>query len=331
MECEIKRIEMPIPVPSLKKVNLYLVKSSENKDYTMIEAGFYRAQSLHYLLRYLRKTKTSFNDIEKIIITHFHVDHFSLAPLLKDLFDPTILMGEKEVSFLENNASDFVRGIMNFYRLHGVPEKLIEEMLLHHPLLKLSEVYEKYFDELDIKKLRDNDVIDASGCKLKVYEVPGHTPGHIVLISMNDNQAFLGDHILPKITPHIVPYDIDNDWLSLYLNSLNRVSKLKINAGWPGHREKINDVKTRISELLEHHQERLREILEKMKTNDTSFDIARKIKWRTRHPSWEEYPPSEKFFSLGEAIAHLEHLRRKGIIEAKEKKGIIHWRKNIES
>jgi len=327
MDCVIKRIEMPIPVPSLKEVNLYLVKSPEHKGYTMIEAGFYRAQSLHYLLRFLRKLNIRYNDIEQVIITHFHVDHFSLAPLLKDLFNPTFLMGEKEISFLENNASNFVKGIMNYYRLHGVPEKLIEEMLSHHPLLKLSEVYDKYFDELNIRKLKDKDIIDASGCKLRVYEVPGHTPGHVVLISMSDNQAFLGDHVLPRITPHVVPYDTNNDWLSLYLNSLKRLSELEISTGWPGHREKVDDVKKRIKELFEHHNQRLNEILVKMEAKETSFDIAKKISWRTHFKNWEEYPPAEKFFALGETIAHLVQLKSKGLIEENEINGVIYWKK----
>ena len=46
--------------------------------------------------------------------------------------------------------------------------------------------------------LTEGDVFDLGGLFLEVYELPGHTPGGIVLLDRKDRILFSGDSILEQ-------------------------------------------------------------------------------------------------------------------------------------
>ena len=41
--------------------------------------------------------------------------------------------------------------------------------------------------------LHEGDKVELSGIEFDVYECPGHTPGHVVLVQPDDSFAFVGD------------------------------------------------------------------------------------------------------------------------------------------
>ena len=47
----------------------------------------------------------------------------------------------------------------------------------------------------------------------------------------------------------------------------------------------------------------------------TAFEIAAKIKWSARGTPFHQFPPHQKWFAMGETLAHLYHLREKGQVE----------------
>ena len=46
----------------------------------------------------------------------------------------------------------------------------------------------------------------------------------------------------------------------------------------------------------------------------TAFDIAGQMAWSMRGLSWSAFPPTQKWFALGEALAHIEYLVQHGEI-----------------
>jgi hypothetical protein len=108
--------------------------------------------------------------------------------------------------------------------------------------------------------------------------------------------------------------------LKEYLTSLERVYKLDIALVLPGHREYGNDHRKRIRELQEHHQARLNEILAALaKAEMTAFEIAPYITWDIKYTTWDEFPVAQKFFALGETLAHLHFLEQCGMIQQETK------------
>jgi len=81
----------------------------------------------------------------------------------------------------------------------------------------------------------------------------------------------------------------------------------------PGHRRLLKDHKKRINELQEHHRDRLDEALSALGNGSkTAWEVAPYITWDIEFNSWQEFPSVQKFFAIGETIAHLDYLVLQG-------------------
>ena len=85
----------------------------------------------------------------------------------------------------------------------------------------------------------------------------------------------------------------------------------------PAHRSKHIELNERIEQILMHHEERLEEILCAVKENpeSTAYEIASKITWSMKGKKWDEAPADQKWFAMGETLAHLYHLVLNGRIK----------------
>ena len=82
-------------------------------------------------------------------------------------------------------------------------------------------------------------------------------------------------------------------------------------------------MKQRIDALFKHHRERLDETehIVQARPGQTAYHIAGQMTWAIRSKNWEEFPPGQKWFAMGEALAHLDLLREEGRIQRVEKDG----------
>jgi len=63
-------------------------------------------------------------------------------------------------------------------------------------------------------------------------------------------------------------------------------------------------------------------ILEKGKQN--AFQVASQMTWDIGYKSWDLFPPTQKWFAFGEALAHLRYLEEEGTVRWEmEKRGIV--------
>lgn len=219
----------------------------------------------------------------------------------------------------------FMERVLELYAWSGAPREEVEGMKHYHPASRMLEAYRRAA-ELDWRPLSGGSVLNASGLELRVVEAPGHTPGHIVLVA--DGLVFTGDTVLPGITPHVTLHSLDEDPLGSYLETLRRIEELGPLTGLPGHRGVIRDTAARAREIRAHHEQRLREVLDLLRRHGplTGYEAARMMRWRTGYSSWSEYPVPERFFALGEALAHLRHLEERGLAERVERGGLLAWR-----
>ena len=52
---------------------------------------------------------------------------------------------------------------------------------------------------------------------------------------------------------------------------------------------------------------------------------SRRISVKIRCRSWEDFPLAQKFFAVGEALSHLDHLAVLGQVEEICKDGTMYW------
>ena len=51
-----------------------------------------------------------------------------------------------------------------------------------------------------------------------------------------------------------------------------------------------------------------------LKGEATAYEVAREVKWDVGHGSWDGFPSIEKYFAMGEALAHLKYLEAMGVL-----------------
>ena len=173
--------------------------------------------------------------------------------------------------------------------------------------------------------VNEGDFIEVGDdINLKVVATPGHTPGHTCLYWKNRQLLFLGDHILYSISPNITHWYQHPFSLQEYMVSLEKIKQFPALLALVAHRDPCGDWIARADELLTHHENRLKELLSlvRNKPGITCFDAAGQMRWKIQCESWEKFPVTQKWFAVGEVVAHMNELIRRGLVTCQCKNGL---------
>ena len=139
---------------------------------------------------------------------------------------------------------------------HGHPDHIFgniyfDHAYLHPADLKLAEMFltdpeyvrfceEKHLTVPPFSDVREGDVFDLGGRHLEVYELPGHTPGGILLLLREDRILFTGDSVNHHLWMQLegcTPMDV-------FLKNLDRVMFLEEKADriLHGHADAFDDI-----------------------------------------------------------------------------------------
>lgn len=309
---DLYRIEIPLPNSPLKALNSYLIKGQGRC--LIIDTGMNREECLHPMLSALETLDVELEKTD-FFITHLHADHLGLVGHLASEAS-TIYFNEVESSVVnaENERpEERLKQFSNVYLSHGFPEDELKKALHNHPGYRYSP--KRY---LEFSVLKGGDTIDVGDYLFRCIETPGHSPGHMCLYEADKKILVSGDHILFNITPNITCWPELENALKEYLASLEKVYALDVNLVLPGHRTIWNDHRSRITELQEHHKNRLKEVLSALEEGDkTTWEVAPYITWDIDVSSWELFPAVQKWFAIGETMAHLNYLEADGRIRRK--------------
>ena len=308
------RMEIPLPDSPLKSVNSYVVRGGDRC--LIIDTGFNRKECLNEIRSNLQKLGV---DMERadIFVTHLHVDHLGLADTLATDKSKVYLNEEetRHAVFHPEDLAAYWRKLLDVYVANGFPAEDARRSLENHPAVKYGMKGEHPFTTV-----KDGDVIEVGDFHFRCISTPGHSPGHMCLYESNKRILVAGDHILPEITPNISYWLRMADPLNDYLTNLTKIQSLDVRITLPGHRRLIRDVHKRIIELQEHHQARLNEVLTALRDcPKTAYQVAPRITWDIPVKSWEEFPPTQKWFAFSETLAHLKFLENRGEASAQTK------------
>jgi glyoxylase-like metal-dependent hydrolase (beta-lactamase superfamily II) len=308
------RIEIPLPDSPLKALNSYLIKGEER--FLLVDTGMNREECLRPMLASLEELGADLKKTD-FFITHLHADHLGLVEKLATETSE-VFFGNVEarlVTWISKRAEKRFQELFAYYLSNGFPADELKRAVENHPGFRYS-----LKSPPDFSVLRDGNNIEVGDYTFRCIETPGHSPGHMCLYEANKRILLSGDHILFDITPNITRWPELENSLNAYLASLEKVYKLDVNIVLPGHRAIMSDHRRRIRELREHHKRRLNEVLSAVGEGDkTAWQIAPKITWELDYTSWHRFPPVQKWFAIGETIAHLKYLEAAGKIEGKER------------
>ena len=306
-------ILIPLPGNPLKSLNAYLIrKAGSGGRNLLIDTGFRMDACRQAMDEALTALDISMDETD-IFLTHVHSDHTGLAPELAGPdtkiflsgYDRTRLPGK--LCELDWNESDA------FFLSHGFPEAELREVETKNPARAwMPPPYDDYI------KICEGDVYHYGGYELEAIATPGHTPGHMCLFDRESGIMFTGDHVLFDITPNITSWLNFPNSLGAYLDSLKKVAAYPVRIPLPGHRAVHCSFQERIEQLQAHHSRRCGEVLQILQNTSEAvpaYVITSHMTWRIRCNGWEDFPAAQKWFAVGEAIAHLEYLESLGQVE----------------
>ncbi len=312
------RIGVVLPDNPLKELNSYLIRGTQSD--VLIDTGFRCGVCREALTRGLEELGSK-PERRDVLLTHIHSDHSGMADWFAGA-GRTIYLCYTDLEY----QRQILYGDINQRRnqrfcSEGFPAEQVEHIFQTNPARKMS--LPALTDAF--RGLQDGAAITVGEYELQLLHVPGHTPGNAMFWAAKQGILFSGDHVLFDITPNITQWEGMKDSLGAYLDSLKRVKNLPVRQTFPGHR-KPGNFQDRVEVLLEHHRQRLAEVLRIVAQTPllSAYDIAGQMTWKIRANSWETFPLIQKWFAVGECLAHLDHLRQIGLIQRTWFDGI--WR-----
>ena len=316
---EIWKIYVDLPRNPLKNLNSYVIKTKEAN--MIIDTGFNRQECHDALWSGIRELQL---DMDKTVLflTHLHSDHTGLVEDFVNCGCP-IYMGETDYKMNRQFLTDEFRdSIHNYYVSEGMPEEVMARQTTHNQGAKYMATV-----DFEATQVNDGDIIKLGSLEIQCVATPGHTPGHMMLYIPEAEILFTGDHVLFDITPNITVWNEAIHSLGDYMDSLRKTKELPVKIALPAHRGKHISLNERIDEILEHHEERLNEVIEALKNfpDSDAYVIASKVTWSMKGLDWDSAPDGQKWFAMGETIAHLDYLMTQGKAVQRKVDGISRY------
>ncbi len=300
----IVQIRLPMAGNPLRYVNGYLL--ADDDGYTLVDCGWKADDVLAALHAGLAEQGRTLRDVRRLLITHFHFDHYGLAGTLVAAGVPALMMHARDwdvarvhLADLDGSDADADAWIArNGYAL----EQSMADDLQHHR----SDLVEP------TRLLADGDRVG----RLRAVWTPGHTPGHLCFADTVSGKLLTGDHVLDPVTPHVgIWHEHRGDPLGDYVRSLHAVRGLGPGGALPAHGEPFPDLDRRVDELLAHEHGREQQVLAALERGAASAaGVAGALPWRRRNDPFSALHPAHQQFAVAETLAHLEHLRGRGIV-----------------
>ncbi len=299
----VHRIEIPIPFP-LRSVNVYLI---DDRPLTLVDTGIKTQTSFETLRKGLEALGVDLRSIERVLITHGHIDHYGLAKQIASSSGARIYLHEIDYGRIRSilHALGFLRTVL---LRNGIPEAMVEEAVRYiESAQSMADPLEEAFF------LEDGDPIPFQSMTWKALHCPGHSPGLLCYYWPQEKILFSGDHLLKEITPNPIlnvpeprlPFRYPS--LRQYLASLEKIAQMDVALVLPAHGEEVTDVKGLIRKIEGHHQERMERIVSILAQGEkTAFEVATEL--------FSGLPPFEVFLGISEALGHLDILREKGMV-----------------
>lgn len=260
---------------TLQGTNTYLVGTGTRR--ILIDAGEEKSSNEYtkVLREVLEKEKAT---IQHLLITHYHHDHLGGVNYVLDMLKAIDTTGCTSVWKLPRASND-----------------------------KNSTKLEM---QVQWENLKDKQIVEVEGAKLRVEYTPGHASDHACFMLEDEKILFSGDCVLGEGT--VVFEDLE-----VYLASLRKMLGMQAKMIYPGHGPVIEDPETVINYYIKHRLKRENDILDILQQNAkddalSEADIAKLLNMNVSKHLWEAV-----IYSIER---HLEKLVKEGKVKGEKGK-----------
>ena len=303
-------LRMPLPF-ALDHVNLWLIE--EDDGHTLIDCGYGDAATRAHWQKHFDATLAG-RPLRRIVATHCHPDHLGNAAWLAARFACPILMTQAEFlaahALRDEQAGCGQADVRALFASHGMTTEHLEAFTAR------GNQYRRGVPEAPraFSRLVQGDVLALGPWRWRVVTGYGHSPEHASLAAEDARLLISGDMLLPRISTNVAvwPGEPEGDPVARFLASLTAFEALPADTlVLPSHGPPFRGIAARVAQLRSHHAERLAELERALEEADGAQSAQDLVPVLFRR----ELDTQQRFFAMGEAIAHLNHLWRHGRIE----------------
>lgn len=307
-------IPAPLPFKAPPWVNIYAIE--DDAGLLLIDCGTDWEPGRQALRDGLSALGLDESAVHTLLVSHLHPDHVGMASRLVRELGCRFVMHERAAKLVDryNDTPGYSERLEGIGRAHGVPERVLEVATrIERP------DYMPTIDPPDHLVADGDEIALGADRSLLVVHTPGHEPAHICLRDTRTGILFSGDHVLPRISP-VIMYDLDiGDPLGDYMASLKRLIAMEIGLTYPAHGTLIEHGEERARQILLHHDRRLRDMTDLV-------EAAESTAWNVMTQSFRpNLDPVSARLAFLETVSHLEHLKIRGRVIARDHDGITHY------
>jgi glyoxylase-like metal-dependent hydrolase (beta-lactamase superfamily II) len=293
-------LRMPLPF-ALDHINLWLLRDGDG--WTQVDCGYGDATTRELWNRHFLETLDGL-PIRRIVATHYHPDHLGNAAWIADRFRCPVVMPQAEYLTAHAVADDRAGygsvETSELFRAHGMSEEHLASLAARGNRYRhgVPELPTRY------RRLSAGDHISIGKCRWRVIPGFGHSPEHAALHCEDLDICISGDMLLPKISTNVSvsPVEPEGDPLAGFLASIEAYAELPAaTLILPSHGLPFFGAAPRVMQLRNHHAARLAELEAAAETAVSATDVLHVLFRRT-------LDTQQRFFAMGEAIAHMNHL-----------------------
>jgi glyoxylase-like metal-dependent hydrolase (beta-lactamase superfamily II) len=316
---------LPIPTPcAVGRVNCYLI---EDDPLTLVDTGPNSGKALDELDIALRARGHRIDDLDRIVITHQHIDHVGLVGILArrsgaeivalDLPAPVI----EEFGAYAERDDELAEALM---LRHGIPRDVVIA------LRTMSRSFRAWGGSAPVdRRLADGEELEFAGRTLQALHRPGHSPSDTLFWDAERRVAIGGDHLIGHISSNPLisrplggksgePGDGRPRALMTYIRSLRETREMPIELVLPGHGDPVTDHARLIDDRFALHERRAAKIAGLIAERPmTTYEIAQSL--------WGNVAVTQAFLTLSEVLGHVDLLLERGEIREQEIGGIIRY------
>jgi glyoxylase-like metal-dependent hydrolase (beta-lactamase superfamily II) len=303
-------VPVPLPNNSLRYVLVYVFETKSGP--YLIDAGWNTDDAFQALENGLTEVGCEVSDVQGVMVTHIHPDHYGLAGRIRDASGAWISLHPADAELIHdryNDPDDLLARVASALRTMGAP---IEELdALQNAAMPVRSLVDAVKPDV---LLEDGARPEVPGWDLTAIWTPGHSPGHLCFYEASHNLMLSGDHVLPRITPNI-PFhpQAGANPLGDFLASLDKLEPYLIEEVLPAHEYRFKDLRTRLEELRQHHRDRFGELTAILRDGPHSaWYIASRMPWSR---DWGDIVGFMRRAAVSETVAHLKVLEIDGVVE----------------
>jgi glyoxylase-like metal-dependent hydrolase (beta-lactamase superfamily II) len=313
-------VRMPLPF-SLKWINLWLLEDGDG--WTVVDTGIPNSETKAHW-RTIFDTVLGGKPVKRVIVTHMHPDHIGLAGWMTRKWQCDLWISRLEYVSCRMLVADTGREApeagVKFYRAAGWEQEDLDRYVdrfggFGKAVSQLPDAFQR---------LSDGAEISIGGRAWRIVTGCGHSPEHACLWQPDINVFISGDQILPRISSNVsvFPTEPEADPLSDWINSCRKL-KATIPEDvlvLPAHNEPFYGAHKRLDALVDGHERALGRLLTKLEEPRKVLDTFTTLFART-------IEKDSLGMATGEALAHLNCLKKRGLVTSVQADGTTLYRR----